>query len=63
MKKLWLLLLATGISAGTLFAQEQKPASVQEQKAVKEDWNKKIKDELKLTDEQVVKYDALSKEY
>ena len=63
MKNLWLLLLATGISAGTLFAQEQKPASVQEQKAVKEDWNKKIKDELKLTDEQVVKYDALSKEY
>ena len=63
MKKLWLLLMATGITAGTLFAQEQKPAPAAEQKEVKQDWDKKIKDELKLTDDQVVKYDALKKEY
>lgn len=39
-------------------AQEQK-----EMKNEKNEWDKKIKDELKLTDEQVVKYDALNKEY
>ena len=27
------------------------------------EWDKKVKDELKLTDEQVAKYDALNKEY
>jgi hypothetical protein len=38
----------------------------QDQKAVKPDkaeWDKKIKTELNLTQDQTVKYDALSKEY
>jgi len=61
MKKVLLLMLATGFSAATLFAQDQKTtAPTPEQKA---EWDKKVKDELKLTDEQTVKYDALNKEY
>ncbi len=63
MKKLWLLLLASGLTAGTVFAQDQKTTAPAEQKDAKQEWEKKIKDELKLTDDQVVKYDALKKEY
>ena len=32
-------------------------------KKMQEEWDKKVKDELKLSSDQVVKYDALSKEY
>lgn len=40
--------------------QAQDPAKIKQDRA---EWEKKIKDELKLTADQVVKYDALSKEY
>ena len=66
MKKLWLFVMATSFTAVSTFAQEQKetaPEKATAQKEVQQDWDKKIKDELKLTDEQVVKYDALKKEY
>src|SRR5687767_4596818 len=58
MKKLLLM----AIIAATVSA----PALAQEQKDVKQDktaWEKKFKEDLKLTAEQSVKYDALSKEY
>ena len=58
MKKLMLLLLAGSLVSAVAFAQDQK-----EMKHDKTEWDKKVKDELKLTDEQVVKYDALNKEY
>ena len=32
-------------------------------KKAQEEWDKKVKEDLKLTSDQVVKYDALSKEY
>jgi hypothetical protein len=55
-----LFLMAAFVFVGTkTMAQlEQK-----DYKKSQEEWDKKIKDELKLTSEQVVKYDALNKEY
>ena len=58
MKKLLLSLLMTGFIAGAAIAQDQK-----DMKADHEQWDKKIKTDLMLTDEQVVKYDAISKEF
>ncbi|HKZ65578.1 MAG TPA: hypothetical protein VJ111_04450 [Chitinophagaceae bacterium] len=58
MKKLLLLLVSGMIAGGAVFAQEQK-----EMKKDHTEWDNKVKTELKLTDDQVVKYDALSKEY
>ena len=58
MKKLLLLLLISGMITGVARAQEQK-----EMKADHKEWDQKVKTELKLTDEQIVKYDAISKEY
>ena len=57
MKKLLLLVLMSGMIT-IAFSQEQKAA-----KPDKAEWDKKIKTELNLTQEQVVKYDALNKEY
>jgi hypothetical protein len=56
MKKLLLSLLMTGIISGVAFSQEQKDMK-------KEDWDKKVKTELSLTEEQAVKYDAVCAEY
>jgi hypothetical protein len=58
MKKLLLLVLMTGFIAGAAISQDQK-----DMKADHEQWDKKVKTDLKLTDEQVVKYDAISKEF
>jgi hypothetical protein len=58
MKKFLLFLVITAMVSTTALAQEQK-----EVKQDKTEWDKKVKDELKLTDEQTVKYDALNKEY
>ncbi len=52
------MLLVGGMIAGVAFAQEQK-----EMKTDHKEWDNKVKTELALTDEQVVKYDAVSKEY
>ena len=57
MKKL-LMLLVSGMITGVAFAQEQK-----EMKTDPKEWDNKVKTELALTDEQVVKYDAVCKEY
>ncbi|HJS54306.1 MAG TPA: hypothetical protein VJ765_07175 [Chitinophagaceae bacterium] len=59
MKKLLFLMAAFVFVGTTAMAQmEQK-----DPKKSMEEWDKKVKDELKLTDEQVIKYDALNKEY
>src|SRR5690349_5900565 len=58
MKKVLMLLLMSGFIAGAAMAQDQK-----DMKAQHEQWDKKVKTDLKLTDEQVVKYDAVSKEF
>jgi Spy/CpxP family protein refolding chaperone len=58
MKKILLML--------TISAFVTTVAVAQNQTTVKQDhveWEKKIKDELKLTPDQVLKFDALSKEY
>ena len=47
-------------------AQAQTDNATKDQKEVKKDhneWDKKVKDELKLTDDQVARYDALNAEY
>jgi hypothetical protein len=58
MKKLLLVLTISAFVATTVVAQDQTPV-----KQDKVEWERKIKDELKLTPDQVLKYDALSKEY
>ena len=49
----------TGLFATSSFAQD-KTKDMQKEKA---EWDKKVKEELKLTSDQIVKYDALNKEY
>jgi flavin-dependent dehydrogenase len=58
MKKLLVLALMSGLISGAAIAQEQK-----DMKTDHKEWDTKVKTELALTDEQVVKYDAISKEY
>jgi protein CpxP len=58
MKKLLLMLTISAFVATTVVAQDQTPV-----KQDKVEWERKIKDELKLTPDQVLKFDALSKEY
>jgi hypothetical protein len=58
MKKLLLSFLMTGMLTGIVVAQEQK-----DMKQDAKEWDKKVKTELNLTDEQVTKYDAICKEY
>lgn len=59
MKKLWVLLISAALVSTTALAQDQKEVKQHD----KTEWEKKIKDELKLTPDQTVKFDALSKEY
>ncbi len=51
--------------ATSAVAQDVQPAAKTEQAAKQEanDWDKKVKDELKLTDDQAGKYDVINKEY
>lgn len=59
MKRVLFLMVAFVFVGTAAMAQlEQK-----DYKKNQEEWDKKIKDELKLTSDQVVKYDALNKEY
>jgi len=58
MKKLFLLLLMSATISSLSFGQDQKDV-----KQDKMEWEKKMKEELKLTADQTVKFDALSKEY
>ncbi len=58
MKKLVLSLLISSFISAVAFGQEQK-----EVKPDKAEWDKKIKTELNLSQDQIVKYDALTKEY
>jgi len=60
MKKFLLLMSVTVIAAATTIAQ---PPTEKDYKKERAEWEKKIKDELKLTDDQVVKFDAVNKEY
>ena len=78
MKRLFLFSVIAGMMTTAAVAQESKEKSGADQKpaveqkdakkqvdmsAARAEWEKKIKDELKLTPEQVVKFDALNKEY
>jgi periplasmic protein CpxP/Spy len=58
MKKMLLLLAVSAFLATAVVAQDQKPM-----KQDKIEWEKKVKDELKLTADQTAKWDAVSKEY
>ena len=59
MKKVFFLIVAFAFVGTAAMAQlEQK-----DYKKSQEEWNKKVKEDLKLTNDQVVKYDALNKEY
>jgi Spy/CpxP family protein refolding chaperone len=57
MKKLLLMLVISAMVSTVAIAQEK---DVKQDRA---EWEKKMKDELKLTADQTVKYDALNKEY
>jgi len=73
MKKLFLVVVVATFAATSAFAQDQKEVkpttdqkdmkSADQMKQDKAAWEKKFKEELKLTPEQTVKYDALNKEY
>jgi hypothetical protein len=72
MKKLFLIVFVASFAATSAFAQEKEVKPTTDQKdmksadQMKQDkaaWEKKFKEELKLTPEQTVKYDALNKEY
>ena len=59
MKKVFFLIVAFAFVGTAAMAQlEQK-----DYKKSQEEWDKKVKEDLKLTNDQVVKYDALNKEY
>ena len=59
MKKVLFLMVAFAFVGTAAIAQlEQK-----DYKKNQEEWDKRVKEELKLTSDQVVKYDALNKEY
>ena len=59
MKKAFFLMVAFAFVGTAAMAQlEQK-----DYKKNQEEWDKKVKEDLKLTSDQVVKYDALNKEY
>jgi Spy/CpxP family protein refolding chaperone len=60
MKKLLLMLTITAFFATVAVAQDQTQTQMKHDRA---EWEKKVKDELKLTPDQTTKYDALSKEY
>lgn len=75
MKKVLLLSISIAMLSAFAIAQDQKATQdvkpqvdqkTQDQKDPKQeraDWEKKLRAELKLTDEQVTKFDALNKEY
>lgn len=63
MKKLLLSFLVTAFVGGAVLAQGQATPQQEKVKQDKAEWDKKVKEELKLTSEQIVKYDALNKEY
>ncbi|MEI9946581.1 MAG: hypothetical protein WDN26_20455 [Chitinophagaceae bacterium] len=58
MKKIMLVMIATVMIAAVTVAQENK-----DYKKDRTEWEKKIKEELKLNNDQAIKYDAISKEY
>jgi hypothetical protein len=59
MKKLLMLALSACFMTAIAVAQETKTTKQDEQT----EWDNKVKTELKLTQEQIVKYDAVSKEF
>ena len=60
MKKLLLLALSACFMTAIAVAQETKEAKPVDQQ---KEWDNKVKTELKLTQDQIVKYDAVGKEY
>ncbi len=60
MKKILLLVSVIMFSATIVMAQ---PAQKEDQQKSRAEWEKKIKDELKLTEDQSAKFDAINKEY
>lgn len=60
MKKLLLMLTISAFVTTVAVAQSQNQTPMKQDRV---EWERKIKDELKLTPDQVLKFDALSKEY
>ena len=58
MKKFLVCLVITAMVSTAAIAQDQKDV-----KQDRTEWEKKLKEELKLTADQVTKFDAVSKEY
>lgn len=63
MKKLFVLTAFFAFIASPVWAQESREAKVDDKKQVQSEWQQKIKEELKLSEEQVTQWDALNKEY
>jgi Spy/CpxP family protein refolding chaperone len=55
MKKLLMAIMATAIFAMPALAQDKEKSAAE--------WDAKVKSELKMTSDQLAKYDALNKEY
>ena len=55
--------MTTAVATTAVAQQQSETKPAKEVKKDQADWDKTVKDELKLTDEQTQKYDALSAEY
>ena len=60
MKKTFLLLIASAIVSTAALAQLEQKKDYSKERT---EWENKIKTELKLSNEQIAKFDALNKEY
>lgn len=63
MKKLLFSFLVTAFVGSAAVAQTQVTPQQEKTPQQKEEWDRKVKEELKLTPDQVAKYDAVSKDF
>lgn len=63
MKKLFVLTTFAAFIAAPLWGQESRESKEKDKQKDQSEWQQKIKEELKMSDEQVTQWDALNKEY
>jgi len=63
MKKIVMSFLVVAATAGVVSAQDTGNGATKSYAQTQDEWEKKLRDDLKLTPEQATKYDAVSKEF